>query len=333
MAQQPQQNRELAPAPGGAPPAVPAVVKQFRDDLKRMEPEFTRALPPHIPVARFMRVVQTAVQNNSKLLGCTRQSLFNACVQAAYDGLYPDGREGAIVPYGEDEDGKGKSEIARWMPMVLGLRKKARNSGMLSDWNVQVVQEGDEWSYQLGDRPFIHHVPAMRGGRTRDVIAAYSVATYKDGMISREVMNIDQIRDIQRFCSKAKKGPWNTKEFFPEMCRKTVARLHAKQLPMSTDLDTLMRRDDDLYDFKKEREEAQKTVQRPGSAAAALAFFGGAEEPQGEVIDATAAAADQQNAVETQKPASDQPKPAEAPQPDQPKAADQKGADAPKGRT
>jgi recombination protein RecT len=107
------------------------------------------------------------------------------------------------------------------------------------------------------------------------VIAAYSIATFPDGTVSREIMNIDQIEDIRKL-SRSKKGPWSNPIFYPEMCRKTVARLHSKQLPMSTDLDTLMRRDDDLYDFKGERERSKEiTDRRPRSVAAALDYFAG----------------------------------------------------------
>jgi recombination protein RecT len=107
------------------------------------------------------------------------------------------------------------------------------------------------------------------------VLFAYSIATYPDGTKSREVMNVDAIRDIQSK-SKAKRGPWSDPIFYPEMCRKTVAKLHSKQLPMSTDLDTILRRDDELYDFKGERERAQRAsdVKPPPSVVAALDVFG-----------------------------------------------------------
>jgi recombination protein RecT len=252
-----------------------AAITQLRTDLHRMGDQFKFALPAHIPVERFVRVVMTAIQNNPKLMKCTRQSLFNACMKAAQDGLLPDGREGAIVPYGEDEDGKGKSDVAQWMPMIFGIRKKVRNSGALSDWNCQVVHEGDDFDYALGDNPYIHHKPSSRGGRTRPVTHAYSIAKFPDGTLSREVMNIDQIKDIQSK-AKAKRGPWSDPIFYPEMCRKTVAKLHSKQLPMSTDLDTLMRRDDDLYNFAGASDRGNKAVARPSAMAAFDTF---ASEP------------------------------------------------------
>jgi recombination protein RecT len=264
-----QSNRDVAVHTGSA-------ISVWRADLERLKPQFQYALPSHIPVERFIRVVMTALQNNPKLLRCTKQSLFNAAMRCAQDGLLPDGREAALVPFGDDpESGRSKPDQAQYMPMVRGIRKLVRNSGLLSDWNVQIVQEGDDFDYQLGDKPFIHHRPSKTGGRTRKVIFAYSIATYPDGTLSREVMNADQIKDIQSK-SRAKRGPWQDPIFFPEMCRKTVARLHSKQLPMSTDLDTVMRRDEDLYDFagdraRRDKEETAKT--RPPSISAALDSF------------------------------------------------------------
>jgi recombination protein RecT len=265
----------------GTATKIPAPIVQIRDDLKRMETQFASALPAHIPVERFTRVVMTAVQNNTKLLACDRQSFFNACMRAAQDGLLPDGREGAIVPFGDEDDGARKSDKASWMPMIAGLRKKARNSGELLDWHADVVFEGDEFDYQKGDDPHIVHRPALTGGRTRKIIAAYSIAKFPDGSLSREVMTIDEIEDVRKRYSRAKKGPWSDPIAYPEMCRKTVARLHSKQLPMSTDLDTLMHRDDELYDLKRAAEDARAiTGRRPSTIAAAFDHFAGNGAPQ-----------------------------------------------------
>jgi recombination protein RecT len=258
---------------------VPSAMTQFRSDMHAMEAQFVAALPAHMPFARFERVTNTAIQNNPDLLRCDRRSLFNALMKCAQDGLLPDGREAAIIPFGTDEStGKSSGDTAGYIPMIAGIRKKVRNSGQLADWNVQCVYEGDEFDYQMGDRPGIVHKPALRGGRTRKVVAAYSIATYPDGTISREVMNIDQIEDIRRK-SKAKKGPWSDPVFFGEMARKTVARLHSKQLPMSTDLDRMMHQDDALYEFERHRDETRK-IERPGSAANALEWFAKGAPPK-----------------------------------------------------
>jgi recombination protein RecT len=82
----------------------------------------------------------------------------------------------------------------------------------------------------------------VRGDRGR-IIATYSVAVLKSGERSREVMWIDEIEAIRVKSKYPDGGPW--KDHYGEMCRKTVARRHSKVLPMSSDLDDLLRRDDD----------------------------------------------------------------------------------------
>ena len=211
----------------------------LRHELEQMTEQFQAALPEHIPVARFKRVVMTALQNNPDLVKCTRASLWNSCMKAAQDGLLPDNREGAIVPF---------DNVANWLPMVFGIRKKVRNSDEISTWEVHAVYEKDNFAYELGDQPFIRHKPYFEKGSPGELVAAYSVVVMKDGSISREVMSAWEIDQV-RHSSRGKKTPWNVPEFYPEMCKKTVARRHSKVLPMSSDLDDLLRRDDELYNM------------------------------------------------------------------------------------
>lgn len=269
---------EFAQAQGQPPVAAKPVhpLSAFKDEIEKRSDQLKNALPPHIPVERFIRVVLTALQNNPKLLKCTQQSLWNSCMKAAQDGLLPDGREGAIVPYGEnDEDGKKSADIATWMPMIAGLRKKVRNSGEIITWEAHCVYEADDFDYQLGDDPFIRHKPAL--GPRGKIIAAYSVATLKDGYKSREVMSKAELDGV-RSKSKAKKGPWSDPIFEPEMYRKTVARRHYKVLPQSTDLDDLMRNDDELYDFSDRistETPTQTSARRLTSVSGSLDAFAG----------------------------------------------------------
>jgi recombination protein RecT len=271
----------------GQEPKLPAIIQQFRADLNRMESQFKMALPEHIPVERFMRVVMTAVQNTPKLLACDRQSFFNACMRAAQDGLLPDGREGAIVPFGDDDDDggrrRGDGAKATWMPMIAGLRKIARNSGEIDTWDVHLVYDGDQFAYELGDEPYIKHRPAPTGGLHRKITHAYSVCRLKDGGLSRDVMNIEEIEDVRKAFSRAKKGPWSNPASYGEMCKKTVARRHSKVLPKSTDLDRVLHRDDELYDFNKAKQEAEAvTAQRPANIAAAFDHFGAGTDDEDE---------------------------------------------------
>lgn len=237
-------------------PATANPVAIFRHELDGMNDQFKAALPAHIPVERFARVLMTAAQNNPDMIGkAERRSLWNAAMRAAQDGLLPDGREGAIVLYGAQ---------AQWMPMIGGIRKKVRNSGEIATWDVYVVHANDEFEYELGDNPFIRHKPTLED--PGEVVAAYSVATLKTGEKSREVMSVAAIEKVRQASKAKNNGPWVG--WYEEMCRKTVARRHSKVLPMSTDLDDLIRRDDDLYDFDGARRESEGD--KPRSLASRL---------------------------------------------------------------
>lgn len=210
----------------------------LRKEAADFVPTVATMLPKHINADRFMGAVMTAVQMNPELLDCTRRSLWNAAKLAATDGLMPDGREAAFI-IRKDKNG---TKYVTYNIMVGGLRKKVRNSGEIAEWNVQLVRKGDEFAYMLGDEPHIMHRPAL--GNRGPIVAAYSIVTFKSGEKSREVMSIEEIHAIRNrysvswIATKGKGGPWATDG--DEMARKTVARRHAKVLPMSTDLEGIL---------------------------------------------------------------------------------------------
>lgn len=210
---------------------------EMRAQLHRMQPEFQAVLPPGITPERFARTAVTAIQNNPDLLKCSQRSLFSACMKAAQDGLLPDGREGALVIF------KGN---AQWMPMVYGMRKKILESGEIRDLRVECVYEGDEFHYQLGDDPKLIHNPSLdpdvlKLGRRRAITFVYSIAVFKDGYLSRDVMSIAEIEQIRdRYSRSSDKGPWHDPIAFSEMAKKTVVRRHTKSLPTGDGFDRVV---------------------------------------------------------------------------------------------
>jgi recombination protein RecT len=242
---------------------------------------------------KFVRVVMMAIQLNPELLNCNRRSLMNAAMKAAADGLVPDGHDGALVPF----DG-----MVTWMPMIAGVRKKVRRSGEVTTWDVTAVFQKDHFDYELGDDPFIKHKPYMApelpradGEADADynkrlrahldhglLTHVYSVAKIKGGDKSRDVMTraeVELVRDT--YARKNKKGEFSPawRKSFPEMAKKTLARRHAKQLPMSSDIMSLLSRDDDLYDVERERADR---VQAPRVLSDRLDFLVGVDPETGE---------------------------------------------------
>lgn len=224
----------------------------FKQQLDVRADQFKAALPAHMPPERFSRVVLTAVQNNPDLLNADRPSLWNACMRAAQDGLLPDGRDGAIVIYNTKEKGGGWVKKAQWMPMVWGIVKKVRNSGQLAMITARVVYGGDKYRYWLDeDGEHILYEPCETPDRNH-VRLVFAAARTTDGELMVEPLTAADIDKI-RASSKAKdNGPWV--DWWDEMARKSAIRRLAKRLPMSSDLDDLVRRDDELYDFSGARD-------------------------------------------------------------------------------
>lgn len=247
---------------------VKPIVK-LRSQLEQRGGEFGMVLPSHITPEKFQRTIITAAQQNPKLLQCDRQSLITACMKAAQDGLLPDGREAALVPFEQsyrDGDDWKKRLLVQYLPMAFGIRKKILQSGEIRDVYTAVVyrQEIEQglFIYEEGSERTLRHKPLLDPAfepKDEDIAAAYSVATFNDGTMSFEVLRRSEINKIRQTSQtgaigrtvkwgkdKGKEippsGPWV--DWFSEMARKSAIKRHSKTLPMSGDI-----QDDDDYAY------------------------------------------------------------------------------------
>lgn len=226
-------------------------VQVLHQNIDQMAPELQKALPAHVSPEKFVRVAKTAIINNPDLQRSDRASLFGAIGRLAQDGLLPDGREAAIVMFGNK---------AQAMPMIGGILKKLRQSGEIAKVSAQVVYENDEFVWHLGfDEDVTHNPPKLDQPRGKP-IGAYATAVLKDGSRLLEVMSLEEIEKV-RAVSRAKgNGPWVS--WWGEMARKTVMRRLSKRLPMSTDLMDEFDRDETLPKVEPAIEHAPVHVSR-----------------------------------------------------------------------
>jgi recombination protein RecT len=171
-------------------------------------------------VGRFNRALLDAVNRNPGLLDMDRGALFTAIKTAAYMGLMPDGREGAIVPQ------KGKPTF---QPMVFGLRKIAAKHGFALE--SVIVYANDKFRVIQGDDAKIIHEPTPLGQPKGEAIGAYAIATDREGRKYREVMDmveLNRIRSLSR--ATGNDSPWAVHT--DEMHRKTPVKRLWKSLPM-----------------------------------------------------------------------------------------------------
>jgi recombination protein RecT len=222
-------------------------VEKLRAQLDQRSGELRNALPTHMSVPGFIRVVLTACAMNPDLYTVDRASLLLACLKAAHDGLLPDSRDGVILPY-RDNNQRSPTRgqmIAQWQPMIGGLMKRFRNSGQFKSILAGIVREGEPFEYWIDENgEHLHHRPGYEG----KPIKAYAIAKTKDGGTFIRVMSKAEI-DKRRAVSKARDGVmW--RDWWDEAAMKTVLRNLSKRLPSSSDLDELMRRGDDEDAFE-----------------------------------------------------------------------------------
>lgn len=234
-----------------------AVINEVRNAIERMSPQFKAALPAHIPVERFIRTTLTAVQTNPALLSADRRTLFASATRAAQMGLLPDGREGAIVTFGQN---------CQFMPMMAGILKLVRNSGELASIDAQIVYKNDGFTYRPGIDLVPQHTPDWFGERG-DIVGVYAVAKMKDGSAYVEILSHKQVEQVRNVSRAKGSGPWVT--WWDEMARKTAIRRLAKRLPLSTDLDGALASDDELFMPPEPAEaprEAAQDAEKPSAA-------------------------------------------------------------------
>lgn len=267
------------PVPAAATPARELTpIEAVRSTLARMQPEFEAALPPQIPVQRFIRTLITTVQMQPDLLQADRRTLFAACMKAAQDGLLLDGREAAPVIFRKKDRDGGWTSVVQYMPMIGGILKKMRNSGELASINAHVVYDADLFEYELGDNEEIKHKPHLGPNRGKP-IAAYAIARTKDGSVWREVMGVEEIEKVRAVSRAKESGPWVS--FWDEMARKTVIRRLAKRLPSSADIDQVFDNDNEASGFVQ-REPVKANVTTPGALSRLKAQMVEVDQPVAE---------------------------------------------------
>lgn len=200
--------------------------------IKKMEGEIKKALPSVITPERFTRITLSALSANKQLQECSPITFLGAMMTAAQLGLEPNTPLGQayLIPY----KNKGKLEC-QFQLGYKGLIDLAYRSGEVSVIQAHTVYERDEFDYELGLDPKLHHVP-YKGDDKGEPVYFYAVFKLKSGGYGFEVMSIEDVRAHAKKYSKSygyETSPWKTN--FEEMAKKTVLKKALKYAPMKSD--------------------------------------------------------------------------------------------------
>ena len=198
---------------------------------KSFQAQMALALPKSMTAERLTRIVMTECRKAPALMQCNQESFFGAVLQCAQLGLEPGSALGHcyLLPFGNGKSRDGRPNCQ----LIIGYRGMidlARRSGQIVSINAYCVHEADEFEYELGLHPDIHHRPSPLAERG-PVTYVYAVAVLKGGGVQFEVMSRAEIEAVRVQSKAGKSGPWVT--HWEEMARKTVVRKLFKYLPVS----------------------------------------------------------------------------------------------------
>ncbi|MGE5510298.1 MAG: recombinase RecT [Bacteroidota bacterium] len=202
------------------------------------------SLPKSLQVDRFMAAAQIYLQRNPGLLSCLPETLIDAFLRCANDGLVPDGRQAAIVPF---FDKQIKGMAAQYLPMVSGIIMRLRQLGDVYSIEANAVYESDHFEWVSGDHPKCDYRPSLEmdeaaRGRVR---AAYVLFRDKsERIIGRTMISHADIERMRRQSRAANSPAW--RDWYDQMAIKCAIRRGSKLLPtLSIEGRRLVERDDD----------------------------------------------------------------------------------------
>lgn len=230
----------------------PSTLKEW---VSAYEGQVAKVLPKHMDPKRMIRIVQTVLSQNPKLMECHQGSFLGALMTAASLGLEP-GLMGQcyILPFYSGKDGGFKAEFQIGYKGLIDL---SRRSGDLAQITVQAIHVNDEFEWEFGSNAHLMHRPKIDGDRG-EIRAFYCYTKLKNGEESFTVMSLSEIEAHRDKFTKSRRkdksifGPWV--DDFNAMAKKTVVKQHFKYMPLSVELQENLSKDETIR-FKPDEEE------------------------------------------------------------------------------
>lgn len=199
-----------------------------------------------VSAKRFLASAKATIQTHpdiDRLEKADRQSLYDAIERSAAEGLIPDGREAALVVYGNK---------VNYQPMVQGLVKLARNSGEIESIGAYVVYSKDKFLYRVGQDKMPSHEAEWFGDRG-EPIGVWAFVKLKNGEYLEPVMmSKDRVARIASRSKQMKNYSSKEGKDWEEFWKKAAIRNVLKLAPRSTSLDKLLKQDDEEFDLANE---------------------------------------------------------------------------------
>jgi recombination protein RecT len=197
-------------------------------------------LPPNYSVENAMKSAWLILQNTFDkdkrpvLQVCTKDSIANALLDMAVQGLNPAKKQGYFIAYGKQ---------LVFQRSYFGTMAVTKRVAGAKDIFAEIVYKGDEFEYTIknGNKYITKHVQRIENVDPGNIVAAYCTIIFDD---DRQFTDVMTWPEIQKAWSKSKMNPEKEgsthKEFAQEMARKTVINRACKRYLNSSDDGSLL---------------------------------------------------------------------------------------------
>lgn len=255
-------------------------LRQFADEMGNLDPAKREAMH---------NAAMIAVMKSPDLLKADRHSLFLALRLCADDGVMPDGKEAALIPY------KG---VVQYQIMVRGIITRVQNSGKVDTLWAEVVYKGEGFVIDQteGDRRPRHDFDPLHRGpdgqaNPADIVGVYAVARLANGFIDCEPLQHSEIMKIRAVARS--KDVWDA--WFSEKAKVAAIKRLGKRLPVDAEDRVLLERNEEFdlaleHGFEAPKSKFQLRAERARAAAQLAAPqptvpMPSTPEPEGVTID------------------------------------------------
>lgn len=226
------------------------VVDVVTEKIRTFQENKELHLPSDYSVENAMKSAWLTLQETTDKDGklalevCTKDSIANALLDMAVQGLNPAKKQCYFVPYGK------KLVLMR---SYHGSKAVVKRVAKAQDVYAQVVYKGDDFVYSIenGRKKIIKHEQKIENVVSGNILAAYCVITFPDGRPDYvDIMTIDQIKKAWSQGKTYKEDGNSThQKFDEEMAKKTVINRACKAYINASSDDSLL-----LYHFNRTEE-------------------------------------------------------------------------------
>ena len=182
------------------------------------------AMAKRLSARQMIQATSIAIHQNGALAKCSKESIYEAVLQAARMGLDCSGLHGHgyLVPYGRK---------CTFVPGWRGLISIAIRSGSAKTIKANVAYKNDVFDWDEGLTPNLTHKPRIDGPRG-EILCAYAIAYFEDADPQFEVLTREEIDKIAK---DSRSDAW--RDHFAAMARKSAVRRLCSMLPRSLELE------------------------------------------------------------------------------------------------